>query len=38
MSKQLAKALKAVGIDPNFDKWRDDQKLGQAVRKALAGR
>lgn len=36
MSDQLRKALRDAGIDPDFDKWRDTQKLGAAVRDAVA--
>jgi len=33
--EQLREALKANGIDPRFDMWRDSQGLGMAVREAL---
>lgn len=33
--EQLREALALNGIDPDFDKWRDSQGLGAAIREAL---
>jgi hypothetical protein len=33
--EQLIEALEANDIDPDFDKWRDSQQLGAAVREAV---
>jgi hypothetical protein len=33
--RQLRSALRANGISPNYEDWKDTQGLGSAIREAL---